>query len=121
MTAGQYNESKARRANARCNIVERKLERSLQNRTEKERKYIEEIKRINSAYVWVICEVCKDPIRYTFADWKAGKFQRTCKKCARKKDEKVLTELSNLIGMLVPIGYKLVQSDGSIEIRKQRG
>ena len=71
-----YNETKAKRANNHQQTLIRKLQRSLNNRTDSEKAWDTEIQKIKNAYVSVVCDVCNKPHQVEFEKWQVGKYQR---------------------------------------------
>ena len=81
-----YSETKAKRANNHQQTLIRKLQRSLNNRTDSEKAWDDEITKIQNAYVSVVCDVCKKPHQIEFKDWQVGKYRRTCYICILKTE-----------------------------------
>lgn len=108
-----YNEKKAARSYSHQDILKLKLERSISNRTKKERMWKNEIEKIDSAYVSIKCDSCGKTLLVSLKKWKYGDLKRTCQRCTSKKDKKTIEDLTKLIGNLVPSGFVLVELTGN--------
>lgn len=120
-----YNEKKAKRALSHQNTLIRKLERSLNNRTDSEKAWDAEIQKIKGAYVSVMCDVCNKPHQVEFEEWRKGQFGRTCYKCRVKLDNAEKQKIVNLIKPLLPEGCEVFADTdgwlyGKITIHKAR-
>jgi len=106
------NEKKAKRSCDYINILSRKLERSLGNRSKKEKFWESEIAAVNNSNVIIPCEQCKQAMMPKFTDWQNGKFTRVCKWC---RDKQVIIDLKVMCANIKPIlmeGYDIFL-DGS--------
>ena len=121
-----YTERKARRALYYRFNVQKKLDRSLQSRTKREKEWAESIEKINSAYVYVKCKVCGTQIRVEFDYWQKGNYYSTCRDCINKENMYNLKKFLEQAYFLVPTGYELkiirsYSSDPSyLVLQKQR-
>lgn len=116
-----YNEPKAKRTLVHQNTLIRKLQKSLNNRQEKEKFWNNEIKAIDTAYVNIKCKSCGDCIQVKFKDWQNGKYERICRRCMQKHLKQELTDIYNKVQLVLPEGYIIHQSgfDNQLIIRKK--
>lgn len=118
-----YSENKAKRAYNHQQTLIRKLNRSLNNRTDSEKAWNTEISKIQNAYVSVVCDECKKPHQIEFKDWQAGKYNRTCYICRTKLENAEKRKIVALIKPLLPEDCEVFADNdgwkyGSIKILK---